>query len=84
MTHRARVAASIEPGILIDTDDWCMPSRAEWRAWLEAKPELGVPALYYATGIDHSDEAFTDDDYAAITTAWQRYEARRVQASASR
>jgi hypothetical protein len=84
MTHRARVAASIEPGMLIDTDDWCMPSRAEWRAWLEAKPALGVPALYYATGIDHSDEAFTDDDYAAIRSAWQRYEARRVQAPASR
>jgi hypothetical protein len=73
MRHRARVAASIEPGMLIDTDDWCMPSKAEWRAYLEAKPSLGVPALYYATGIDHSDEAFDADDYAAIRTAWDRW-----------
>jgi hypothetical protein len=79
MTHRARVASSIEPGMLIDTDDWCMPSRAEWRAYLAAKPDLGVPALYYATGIDHSGEAFTDEDYAAIRDAWQVVEAQRVQ-----
>jgi hypothetical protein len=79
MRHRARVASAIENGTLIDTDDWCMPSRAEWRAYLEAKPDLGVPALYYATGMDHSDEAFSDDDYAAIRHAWARWEARRVQ-----
>ena len=73
MRHRARVAASIEPGMLIDTDDWCMPSKAEWRTYLEAKPSLGVPALYYATGIDHSSEAFGADDYAAIRAAWDRW-----------
>ncbi|HET8778092.1 MAG TPA: hypothetical protein VFN76_10565, partial [Candidatus Limnocylindria bacterium] len=79
MRHRARVAASVEPGMLIDTDDWCMPSKAEWRSYLAVKPDLGVPALYYATGIDHSGEAFDDEDYAAIRHAWARWEARRVQ-----
>ena len=79
MTHRARVAAAIEPGMLIDTDDWCMPSKAEWRAYLAAKPLLGVPALYYATGIDTTGEVFTDEDYAAIRDAWTAWEARRTQ-----
>ncbi len=79
MTHRARVAAAIDPGLLIDTDDWCMPSKAEWRAYLSAKPSLGVPALYYATGIDHSGEGFDDADYAAIRDSWAAWEARRVQ-----
>ncbi len=79
MTHRARVAAAIDPGLLVDTDDWCMPSKAEWRAYLATKPSLGVPALYYATGIDHSGEAFDSDDYAAIRDAWAAWEARRVQ-----
>ena len=77
MRHRARVAAAVEPGLLIDTDDWCMPSKAEWRSYLSVKPELGVPALYYATGIDHSGEAFDEDDYAAIRDAWARWEAMR-------
>jgi hypothetical protein len=76
MRHRARVAASVEPGMLIDTDDWCMPSLAEWRSYLAVKPELGVPALYYATGIDHSGEPFTDADYEAIAAAWRRWEDR--------
>lgn len=76
MTHRARVAASIERAMLIDTDDWCMPSLAEWRAYLAVKPSLGVPALYYATGIDYSGEPFTDADYAAIRSAWAEYEER--------
>jgi hypothetical protein len=77
MRHRARIAAAVEPGILIDTDDWCMPSKAEWRSYLAVKPDLGVPALYYATGIDYSGEAFGDEDYAAIRGAWARWEAMR-------
>jgi hypothetical protein len=83
MTHRARVAGAIEPGMLIDTDDWCMPSRAEWRRYLAAKPSLGVPALYYATGIDWSEEPFRDEDYAAIRATWAAWEARRLQDSKS-
>jgi hypothetical protein len=79
MRHRARIASAVDPGLLIDTDDWCMPSKAEWRSYLEIKPELGVPALYYATGIDHSGDAFDESDYAAIRAAWDRWEARRVQ-----
>jgi hypothetical protein len=76
MTHRARIAASVDPGLLIDTDDWCMPSKAEWRSYLEVKPELGVPALYYATGIDHSAEPFDEEDYTAIRTAWAKWAGR--------
>lgn len=83
MRHRARVAAAADPGWLIDTDDWCMPSKAEWRSYLDAKPGLGVPALYYATGIDHSGEAFADEDYAAIRDAWSRWEARRLREGAA-
>jgi hypothetical protein len=79
MTHRARVAATVESGMLIDTDDWCMPSKAEWRAYLAEKPMLGVPALYYATGIDTTGEEFTEDDYAAVRQAWAAWEARRTQ-----
>jgi hypothetical protein len=74
MRHRARIASAIDPGLLIDTDDWCMPSKHEWRAYLDAKPQLGVPALYYATGIDQSDEPFDEEDYAAIRDVWARWE----------
>ena len=70
MTYRARVARAACPELAIDTDDWCVPDHAAWREYLEAKPQLGVPALYYATHLDLAGEALSDDDYAAIRRAW--------------
>ena len=45
--HRARLARAVTGDIPIDTDDWAMPSKAEWLAWQRAKVEVGVPALYH-------------------------------------
>jgi hypothetical protein len=66
MRHRARIAHAALPHTLVDTDDWAIPDLATWRAYLEAKPELGVPSLYYATHVDVSGEALADEDYAAL------------------
>ncbi|HSK51530.1 MAG TPA: hypothetical protein VLA44_02175 [Clostridia bacterium] len=76
MRYRAAVARAALPGHLVDTDDWCAPDLATWRRFLEAKLDLGVPALYYATGLDLSGEAFEEDDYAAIRRVWATYRAR--------
>jgi hypothetical protein len=72
MEHRAAIARAACPELLIDTDDWAVPNKHEWRAYLEAKPELGVPSLYYATELDVSGEQLDDDDYAALRAAWGR------------
>jgi hypothetical protein len=66
MRHRARIVHAALPHTLVDTDDWAVPDLATWRAYLEAKPELGVPSLYYATHIDVSGEALEDEDYATL------------------
>lgn len=66
MRHRARIAHAALPHTLIDTDDWAIPDLATWRAYLDVKPELGVPSLYYATHIDVSGEALEGEDYAAL------------------
>jgi hypothetical protein len=71
MRHRARVAAAACPETLIDTDNWPLPDRAAWREYLAVQPELGVPALYYATHVDSTGEPLTADDYAAIRAAWK-------------
>jgi hypothetical protein len=76
MRYRAAVARAALPGHLVDTDDWCAPDLATWRRFLETKLDLGVPALYYATGLDLSGEAFEEDDYAAIRRVWATYRAR--------
>ena len=75
MRHRAQVALAACPELLIDTDDWRVPSLAAWREYLEVKPELGIPSLYYVSHLDATGEALEPGDYAAIAAAWSRWEA---------
>lgn len=73
MVHRGRIVAAAMPGMLVDTDNWALPDRSSWRAYLERQPALGVPSLYYTTHLDRSGEALTEDDYAAIRRVWAEY-----------
>jgi hypothetical protein len=70
MRYRAEVVRAACPELLIDTDDWCVPSLAEWRLYLAAKRELGVPSLYYADALDLTGEEFQEEDYAALRKAF--------------
>ena len=80
MRHRAAVARAACPDVLIDTDNWPMPSKAAWREYVQVQPELGVPSLYFATHVD-SGEALTEQDYAAVRECWEEWR-RRVNRSA--
>ncbi|MDQ6673334.1 MAG: hypothetical protein M3069_21765 [Chloroflexota bacterium] len=51
MQHRARIARSAGPAWLIDTDNWPSPDRRSFLEYLDVQPSLGVPSLYFATGI---------------------------------
>jgi hypothetical protein len=73
MRYRAAVAHAACPELLVDTDDWCVPSRDEWRAYLDAKAELGVPALYYADTFDWTGEPLEASDYDALRRTWARW-----------
>jgi hypothetical protein len=66
MRYRAEVVRAACPELLIDTDDWCAPSLAEWRSYLAVKPGLGVPSLYYADALDLTGEEFQPEDYEAL------------------
>jgi hypothetical protein len=83
MRFRAEVVRAACPELLIDTDDWCVPDKASWRAYQEVKPDLGVPSLYYATHLDLTGEPLDEEDYAAVRRAWDRWqEARQLHAEA--
>ena len=56
MTVRWGIAG---PGVIIDTDNWPIKDRAMWRSYVKRQPELGVPALYFATHIDRTGEPLT-------------------------
>jgi hypothetical protein len=77
MRERADVVRAACPELLIDTDDWRVPSREAWREYLAVKHELGVPALYYATHVDLTGEPLGPADYEALRSAWRRWEAER-------
>ncbi|WP_326638603.1 hypothetical protein OIE67_09325 [Nonomuraea fuscirosea] len=72
LRYRHAVATRAMPGHLIDTDQWPMPSRADWLAYAEAQPELGVPALYYVDSIDNTREPITGADLRQIAEWWRR------------
>lgn len=55
MTHRARLATSACPELLIDTDGWALPSQVAYRSWTSAQAGLGVPSLYYTVRLDVPD-----------------------------
>jgi hypothetical protein len=76
MRYRAAVARAAMPDHPIDTDDWCAPDLARWRAYAAIKPELGVPALYYVDRLDRTGEALLDDDFELIRRTWAAYRRR--------
>jgi hypothetical protein len=73
MAFRAAMVRAAMPYTPIDTDGWCLPDRDAWRRYLLTQPDLGVPALYYATGFDQTYEALTGDDYRLLRQVWRRY-----------
>ena len=76
MRHRAAVVHAACPELLVDTDDWAVPSKRAWREYLAVKAELGVPSLYYATHLDLTGEPLDDDDYAALREVWTKWRSR--------
>ncbi|HET7026454.1 MAG TPA: hypothetical protein VFI28_02055 [Candidatus Limnocylindrales bacterium] len=74
--HRAAIARAACPELLVETDDWAIPSREEWRSFLAIKADLGIPSLYFADRLHPADEDLRDDDYAAIRDVWGRWRSR--------
>jgi hypothetical protein len=76
MSSRAEVVRAACPELLIDTDDWRVPDKRSWRAFLDVKAQIGVPSLYYASHLDATGEELDADDYAALRSAWDEWKAR--------
>jgi hypothetical protein len=73
LAFRHGVVAAALPHHLVDTDQWPIADRAQWRAYVAAQGHVGVPALYYATRLDRSGEELTAGDLNLVAQAWQRY-----------
>ena len=73
----ATLSGAACPELPIDTDDWRIPSLAAWREYLDVKPELGVPSLYYATHVDATGEPLEKSDYHLLRSVWNRWHTTR-------
>jgi len=73
LRFRHAIATRALPEHPVDTDQWPMPSRAEWLEYSAAQPALGVPSLYYLESIDRSGEHIQPEDLATIAGTWARY-----------
>jgi len=78
MRHRAAVASAACPELLVDTDDWDVPSLAAWREYLREKPLLGVPALYYAEGVGGPCGRFGPEEYRSLRETWSAWRERQT------
>jgi len=76
MRHRALVTRAACPELLVDTDDWAVPSLDAWREYLREKPLLGVPALYYADLVDGSGARLGSEDYQLLRETWSAWRGR--------
>lgn len=73
MIHRAKLVKAVMPDRLIDTDNWPMPTKAAWLAYVRIQPELGIPSLYYLWHMDNSPEAITDEDLDTVRACWAKW-----------
>ena len=76
MQFRADVVRAVCPELPIEADDWRVPDKASWRAFLDVKSEIGVPSLYYSSHLDATGEELDDDDYAALRRVWAAAKSR--------
>jgi hypothetical protein len=89
LAFRHAVASAVLPHHPIDTDQWPIATRAQWRAYVADQVRLGVPSLYYAERlhfteylhfaerIDHPGEELTARDLALVAAQWAAYRSGR-------
>jgi hypothetical protein len=75
MTYRAGVVHASCPELPVDTGGWCLRGPDDLRAYAAAAPDLGVPALYYAEGMDLDRDPVDPAVWAAVAAAWANYRA---------
>jgi hypothetical protein len=63
MQHRAKVAKAAIPSALIDTDNWPIEEKDDWREYLKIQPQLGIVSFY------NNHLVLTEEDYAALRDA---------------
>ena len=72
MQLRARIA-KISGWPLVDTDNASSTNLKEWWKYMQAQPSIGIPALYFVTRTETTQENPSDGQWKALAAIWQNY-----------
>jgi Glycosyl hydrolases family 31 len=72
MRLRARIA-HISGWQTLDTDNASSTDLKEWWSYMQAQPSIGIPALYFITRTESTQESPSDAQWAALSALWHSY-----------
>jgi Glycosyl hydrolases family 31 len=69
---RARIA-NITGWPLVDTDNASSTTLKDWWSYMQAQPSIGVPALYFVTRTESTQESPSAEQWEALAGLWKTY-----------
>jgi hypothetical protein len=72
MRLRARMA-NITGWPLVDTDNASSTNLKEWWNYMQAQPSIGIPALYFVTRTETTQESPSPADWTYLAALWREY-----------
>ena len=72
MRLRARMA-NITGWPLVDTDNASSTNLKEWWNYMQAQPSIGIPALYFVTRTEATQESPSPADWTYLAALWREY-----------
>jgi hypothetical protein len=72
MRLRARIA-NVAGWPLVDTDNASSTSLKEWWSYMQAQPSIGIPALYFVSRTETTQESPSAADWSYLAALWNTY-----------
>jgi hypothetical protein len=72
MRLRARIA-EITGWPLVDTDNASSTNLKEWWNYMQVQPSIGIPALYFVTRTESTQESPPAEDWTYLAAIWRHY-----------
>ena len=72
MRLRARMA-NITGWPLVDTDNASSTNLKEWWNYMQSQPSIGIPALYFVTRTETTQESPSPADWTYLAALWREY-----------
>jgi len=69
---RARIA-NISGWPLVDTDNASSTTLRDWWSYMQAQPSIGIPALYFVTRTESTQESPSDGQWSSLGVLWRSY-----------